>query len=68
MKCPYCGREMEQGYLHGHPQTIWSPKKTRFTTLLGEGDIPILRGLLTSKTPANACRVCHKIILDYAEE
>ena len=68
MKCPYCGNEMERGYLYGRPRTIWTPKKTRFTTLLGEKDILLIgRRLFEDKTPADICRTCHKVIIDYEE-
>ena len=68
MKCPYCGKEMERGYLYGGNRIIWTQDEIRFTALAGERDIQLAGwGFFGSRIPAETCKGCHKVIVDYEE-
>lgn len=67
MKCPVCGKEMEQGFLQGNQRIAWVKRKHSVSILPREGEV-----LLENKTfgsflfPAWICKECQKVILDYA--
>ena len=71
MKCPFCGLEMQKGYVR-------SPRKIYFTTInymLGGGpvennnDIVLSRSNFTApKCPAYHCTRCKKVVIEYAKE
>jgi len=33
MNCPYCGNEMEKGYIHSRDSVVWRKKKSAFPAL-----------------------------------
>jgi hypothetical protein len=69
MKCPYCGNEMEQGY-------VQSARKVFFTTephkllLVPEGDDLLLTTHNWTCPTCDAwhCSSCQKIILSYPQD
>ena len=63
MKCPKCGKEMEEGYIRtGQPWLSWVDHKT-WNNLSGE----ILVGgeLKGAHLPAFRCEDCHMVIARY---
>ena len=73
MKCPYCGNEMEQGFIQSPQEISW--KKGDKRPLLGraqfhEGSV-ILSGLSFMKGSAVTAFFfffCKKVIIDYSDE
>ena len=63
MNCPYCGKEMEFGYLHsGREPVIWSPKEFKLFAVSGKKDELLVRyGDISSE--AYICKNCR--ILKY---
>lgn len=64
MKCPYCSREMEIGYIQSRDGLGWSVKKrivNALSGLLAEQD-------LGKTVTANRCNECKKIVINYADE
>ncbi len=35
MKCPYCGKDMEKGYVQSRDGVVWRKKKSAITALAG---------------------------------
>ena len=70
--CPWCGREMEQGFLSGGRGVYWvrgiPDTKTKW---LGAGEGNTLRvgteGVLYTYQTAWACRNCHRLVTDLPE-
>ena len=65
MKCPYCEKEMEQGFIQSPHEISW--KKGDKRPLFGraqfhEGSV---KG---SAVTAFLCRDCQKVIIDYSDE
>ena len=71
MKCPYCGNEMERGSLFSEGYNITlTPDLFRLTSFPGERDVCLAKGSLflrRAETPAELCRACRKVIVDYEE-
>ena len=78
MKCPFCGEEMEGGNLctSGGIGLIWLPYGQQPSALLNtvknvekKGGIaldgPYMTRFNDTQVPAQACRKCRKIVLDY---
>lgn len=65
MNCPYCGGEMEKGYVKTSHPVVWSKNKRRkiFDT---EDDVFLTDfGLFSSKNENSyLCRSCGKVIID----
>ena len=71
MKCPYCGNEMEKGYVQCRDGLTWTPKKQWIAALSGLGAGAVLIGKnsgLTVNTVAEAliCKACKKVVIDYS--
>lgn len=69
-KCPWCGQDMEQGYIAGGRDPVrWSRGVHKLTLLRDcSGDIDILNdGELARYKVAWLCRECGKIIFDIPE-
>lgn len=66
MDCPYCGKEMEQGYLSSRSPVFWSeevsglPVPTRREDVLLGGKL----GLVT-RPRAFLCRNCKMVLTQY---
>lgn len=70
MKCPYCGKEMEQGYIQCRDGVIWN-NKTVPVAVLGSLSFSALRlGEYRGPWGGHAvvawnCTDCQKITIDY---
>ena len=67
MRCPYCGKEMEFGYItSGHP-FLWGPTK-EFGAFL-QGRIRLSKGFWNGcSCEAYVCHECGKLIADLPEK
>ena len=69
MKCPYCDREMELGYIQCRDGVTWTPKKQLVAALsfLGKNSISLANDAAeNSKTVyAHKCSSCQKVIIEY---
>lgn len=70
MKCPYCGEEMELGYIQCRDGVTWDTKKRMVAVLpsfrshsivLGSGGGPFSGASVS----AYNCEKCKKIVIDY---
>lgn len=68
MKCPFCGKEMELGYVQCRDGIAWTPKKRRIAAFSSFGKDSILLQNGSSHDTAHAfkCGVCCKVIIDYS--
>ena len=73
MKCPYCEKEMEQGFIQSPHEISW--KKGDKRPLFGraqlyEGSVILseLSFVKGSAVTAFLCRDCQKVIIDYSDE
>ena len=66
MKCPYCGSEMESGYLRSSRVFVWGKEKElgiQKNTIKLVG--PFLKGMFEGfYAKAQHCIVCKKLIVD----
>jgi len=72
MKCPYCGFEMEDGYLQTGQFLIWTPEPHKLSLNIRKDgkDIELIRKPLTVQPPyikASCCRNCQYINVPYGE-
>ena len=70
MKCPYCGKEMELGYIQCRDGVHWTSKKVMVAALsqLGKDSISLENGTGNKSTVfAYKCGDCKKVIIDYTE-
>ena len=69
MKCPYCDKEMELGYIQCRDGITWTPKKQLISALsfLGKDSLSISNGASDNSKIVYAyrCKDCKKIIIDY---
>lgn len=71
MRCPYCGKEMEEGLIQSLQELAWLSGRKR--PLLGRAqfhdgavvlsELSMMRG---SAVLAFLCRDCGKVVIDYA--
>ena len=66
MKCPYCGNEMEQGFIQSPQEISW--KKGDKRPFLGRAQFHEGSVILSSAVTAFLCRDCKKVIIDYLDE
>ncbi|WP_024861879.1 PF20097 family protein [Ruminococcus flavefaciens] len=73
MKCPYCKKEMELGFIQSPQEISW--KKGDKRPLLGraqfhEGSVILseLSFLKGAAVTAFLCRECKKVIIEYSDE
>ena len=70
MACPWCGREMEMGYLSGSRGVFWIrgvPTARKFWLGAGRGNIIRVDtegGLMTPHRTAWLCRACRRMVLE----
>ncbi len=72
-KCPYCGKEMELGYIQSRDGVYWCVKKRPVAAIP-----PILQEYIELATSGESfsggaveaynCPDCKKIVVDYAEK
>jgi hypothetical protein len=68
MKCPFCGDEMEAGFVQSNGSAlIWTNKKHRFSILAdsSKGEIQLDHVFNSASITASICRKCKKIIAEY---
>ena len=67
MKCPYCDKEMEPGYIQCRDSVTWTPKKCLVAALsrLSRGSVALSSG---AAVQAYRCGDCKKVIIDVPEE
>ncbi len=71
MRCPFCGRAMEQGAVQSQRAILFNtnPRKGVFWRVFQEGEETISQHNWTTPTClAWRCRHCKKIVLDYGAE
>ncbi|TCL41906.1 PF20097 family protein [Harryflintia acetispora] len=71
MKCPFCDREMEKGYITSDGNAIAWRKERHESALVGKGggvqlSWNILGGAAAVKN-AYHCKGCEKIVIDYSD-
>lgn len=70
MKCPKCGKFMEQGYLNtGGSRLLWTAEPNRMDTLPRPDDVVLQRHLRwKSRNEAHICKECRCIWVEYDEQ
>ncbi len=69
MKCPFCEKDMEKGFLQSGNLMVWVKKKHMVSLLPKEGEVVLDRNYLTgAAVPAWICRPCRKIVAEYEEK
>lgn len=69
MICPYCGAEMEQGYLQGVNRVAWVKSPRKISLLPKAGEIMLENNSFKSfLLRAAICKACKKIVVDYADK
>lgn len=72
MKCPYCNKEMELGYIQCRDGITWTPKKQLVASLSfwGRGGISLVNGAADDSSAVYAlkCSDCKKVIIDYSPD
>lgn len=74
MNCPYCNKEMKEGYLHTPSYLLFSPKKRKHTMYIhkekGEFHLiqdPAMGSYRLSSKKAYHCPDCNKVEIDLNE-
>ena len=71
MKCPKCGREMEDGFLEwqNRDNLAWVPKLGLFASLKDGAELlwPTIETFTKSGSRAYICRVCKHVLMEYGE-
>ncbi len=68
MKCPYCEKEMEKGYIQCRDGVHWTPKKVFVAALseFGKDSVSLENGVGNNRAVyAYKCGDCKKVIIDY---
>ena len=68
MHCPFCGKDMEAGWLYG--RSLWSAKQGKASIHAGKEDVSLIpdRFAVTPASDfpaAHICRDCRKIVVEY---
>ena len=74
MNCPYCGKDMEKGYIKSSRRLFWSRGGELET--VDENDLKLSKGFLKSlkgffvgfSVESEYCKDCKKIIMEVREE
>ena len=68
MNCPFCGREMEVGFLQGGRFLLWAVRRHKISLLPREEDVLLAENHWNFVTVKDAylCRNCKKVLFDYA--
>lgn len=69
MKCPYCDKEMEKGFVQSARTVLYTTEKNEgLFTIKAKGDIVLTSNNWTNPTCiAYHCRDCKKVVIDYSE-
>lgn len=67
MLCPWCGREMEEGFLQSSRKVIFSEEvKDTLVLALREGDVTLTKHFWsTPRAPARHCARCKRVVVEY---
>jgi len=72
MKCPFCGNEMELGYIQCRDGVTWTPKKQLVAALscFGRGSVSLANGAAHNADAVFAykCGECKKVVIDYSTD
>ena len=72
MKCPYCGKEMELGYIQCRDGVHWTSKKVLVAALseFGKDSLSLENGAGKNNTVvyAHRCSDCKKVIIEYTRD
>ena len=72
MKCPYCGNEMEKGYIQCRDGVTWTPIKQLVAALsfLGKDSVSLTNGASNNSRTVYAykCSDCKKVVIDYSND
>ena len=69
INCPYCGNVMEDGFLQGMQRVAWVKKPHTISLQPKQGEIMLENNFVKgSVIPAQICKSCKRIILDYSEK
>ena len=70
MRCPFCNKQMELGYIQCRDGVTWTPKKQLVAALsiLGKGSVCLKNGAANHSKAVYAyqCGNCKKVIIDYS--
>ena len=68
MKCPFCGREMTEGFVQSSSYIFFTQKKHKLFFRPRENDITLSTRNYTCPTAkAWHCSACLKVVIDYEE-
>ena len=71
MNCPYCGKEMEKGFVQCRDGVNWTAKKRLVAALssLGRDSVSLKNDAADNNRTVYAykCADCKKVIIDYTE-
>ncbi|HNW04594.1 MAG TPA: PF20097 family protein [Oscillospiraceae bacterium] len=68
MKCPNCGKEMEEGFLQANGSSIIWSKNTHCASMLAnpqKGEVQVAHSLLEVSVPAFHCKDCRFVAAKY---
>ena len=65
MNCPYCGKEMESGYLSSRSPVFWSEDVSGLPIPTQQTDVLLGKALGLLRPRAYLCRVCRTVVVDY---
>ena len=68
MKCPYCQKNMEKGFIQCRDGIHWTPKKQLVAALseFGKDSVSLENGVGNNRAVyAYHCADCKKVIIDY---
>ncbi len=69
MLCPFCGKEMEKGFLQSGSMMVWVKKKHMLSLHPKEGEVLLDKNYVTScAVPAWICKECKKVIAEYEDK
>ena len=65
MNCPYCGKEMELGYLMAKPPVLWSPDKDKLLLISDKDSEELVGGFFGERKAAFVCKTCRAFLMKY---
>ncbi len=69
MRCPVCGKEMEQGFMQGNQRVAWVKSKHKVSILPRKGEVLLENKAFNSFLfAAWICKSCQKILVDYSDK
>ena len=67
MICPFCGKEMDHGVVQTDARLSWNRQK-KMINWPDKGEVQLgFKALGWVSIPADICRDCKKVIVDYSE-